>query len=99
MAIDGKKLKSIHPFPARMAPSIVLNKLADAKSRLTVLDPMSGSGTTLVAARLRGHRAIGFDTDPLAVLIARTWCSNIDPSNVRDKANTVVARSKQIYGE
>jgi hypothetical protein len=60
-------IKSIHPFPARMAPELVWDELPDSLPRLRVLDPMAGSGTTLVTAKLRGHEAIGFDRDPLAI--------------------------------
>jgi SAM-dependent methyltransferase len=37
-----------------------------------VLDPMAGSGTTLIAARRLKRTALGFDRDPLAVLITRS---------------------------
>lgn len=37
----------------------------------TVLDPMMGSGTTLVEAKLLGRRGIGVDINPLAVMVAR----------------------------
>jgi hypothetical protein len=47
---------------------------------------MAGSGTTLVVARALGHRSIGFDTDPLAVLLARVWCSDVDAAAVRRAA-------------
>jgi len=39
------KVKSVHPFPARMAPSIVWDKLPDSNPSLKILDPMAGSGT------------------------------------------------------
>jgi hypothetical protein len=79
-------LRPIHPFPARMAPGIALDALGESSTPLRVLDPMAGSGTTLVAARLRGHEAVGFDRDPLAVLIASTWVADHDPKRVSKKA-------------
>ena len=60
----------VHPFPARMAPGIALQAVSKSRRRLKVLDPMMGSGTVLVAARAKGHHAIGIDIDPLAVLMA-----------------------------
>ncbi|MFO0827996.1 MAG: site-specific DNA-methyltransferase [Phycisphaerales bacterium] len=43
----------------------------------TVLDPCCGSGTTLVAARLSGRSAIGFDLNPQALRIAAERCAEI----------------------
>jgi hypothetical protein len=86
----------IHPFPARMAPSIAFRALSTASGKcLTVLDPMSGSGTTLVVARKLGHRAIGRDTDPLATLIARAWCSDVTPADLFRVARRVLRRAVQ----
>lgn len=63
----------VHPFPARMAPELALERLPRRfDGGRTVLDPMMGSGTIPVLAALQGYKAIGFDTDPLAVIIART---------------------------
>ena len=73
--------RPIHPFPARMAASIPWNELGVPRKRpLRVLDPMAGSGTTVVVARALGHESIGFDTDPLAVLLAGVWCNDVDES-------------------
>jgi DNA modification methylase len=82
-----------------MAPSIALRRLARKKKRLQVLDPMVGSGTTAVAARLRGHRAIGFDTDPLALLIAKSWATDINPKRFRRLAEKVLQVAQQKYKE
>lgn len=68
------KLKTVHPFPARMAASIAFDNIRHEKTTLQILDPMVGSGTTLRVAKSLGHSAIGFDTDPLAVMIANVWC-------------------------
>lgn len=64
---------------------------------MRILDPMAGSGTTVVAARLLGHQAVGFDTDPLALLIARTWCSSVNPEALRRQAKKVLAYAQKSY--
>lgn len=87
--------KPIHPFPARMAPELVWEEMPDDTKPLCVLDPMVGSGTTLVAARLRGHDAIGFDRDPLAVLISRTWIGDVDSARTEKKAAEVLQRAQR----
>ena len=64
----------VHPFPARMSPQLALESLPRRQDRpFRVLDPMMGSGTIPVLAAMRKHKAIGFDLDPLAVMIARAW--------------------------
>jgi DNA modification methylase len=89
-------LRPIHPFPARMAPSIAQRRLKSRK-KMCVLDPMVGSGTTVVAARLYGHQAIGFDTDPLALLIAKAWCSDVNPHRVRMHAKQILGQARRRY--
>jgi SAM-dependent methyltransferase len=43
---------------------------------------------------MRGHKAIGFDADPLAVLIARAWCADVNPVVVQKKAKEIIDRVK-----
>ena len=88
---------SVHPFPARMAPGIALEEVAKSERPLRVLDPMSGSGTVLAVARSMGHRAIGFDIDPLAVLVSRVWTTAIDLEAVRAMASTVLDRARRVF--
>jgi len=97
MQTESLSLHPVHPFPARMAPSIVQRRLGATNRPISVLDPMSGSGTTIVAARLCGHRAIGFDTDPLAILIAETWSSDIDPARLRIEARRALTDAADRY--
>ena len=87
----------IHPFPARMAPGIALDALAEIDGPLRVLDPMAGSGTVLAVARANGHHAVGVDLDPLAVLLAGVWTRTVDPDCVRDKAAQVLDRAKERF--
>src|SRR5579862_506287 len=87
----------IHPFPARMAPGIALEALGDGNKVMRVLDPMAGSGTVLAVARAKGHRALGVDLDPLAVLLAGVWTRTVDPQKVNDKAAEVLDRAKAAF--
>lgn len=64
---------------------------------MCVVDPMAGSGTTIVAARLYGHRALGFDTDPLALLISKAWSSDIDARNLRVLAVKTLRDAQRRY--
>ncbi len=89
------KIKTVHPFPARMAPSIVWGNLPDNNPPLKILDPMMGSGTTSTIARSKGHFAYGVDRDPLAIVIAKAWCYNLDKEKLRSKANEVLEKAKQ----
>ena len=91
--------ESVHPFPARMAPGIALEVISKAKRPLRVLDPMVGSGTVIALARLKKHRAIGVDIDPLAVLISRVWTTGIEADEVKVKAREVLARAKDIFAK
>lgn len=87
----------VHPFPARMAPSIALKILSTPGRRFRVLDPMMGSGTVVALARAKGHRAIGVDIDPLAVLISKVWTTVVDRDGIKEKADDVLKRARRIF--
>ncbi len=87
---------TVHPFPARMAAGVALEALAGLKQSSVVLDPMAGSGTTLAIGRANGHRCIGFDVDPLAVLISRVWTQTVDVNAVRLEAARVLKRAERF---
>lgn len=87
----------IHPFPARMAPSIALRALSQLKKNSVVLDPMAGSGTVLAMGKANGHRCIGFDVDPLAVLLSKVWTRSFDSRAVEHEAVQVFEKAKQRF--
>jgi DNA modification methylase len=89
--------ESVHPFPARMAPGIAVDIIEPAKKPMRILDPMMGSGTVLAVARAKGHKAIGIDIDPLAVLISKVWTTSIDVKEVQEKAIEVLARARADF--
>lgn len=47
-----------------------------------VIDPMVGSGTTLVEAMILGRAAIGLDVNPLSCLAAKVKTTQVDPSEI-----------------
>lgn len=74
--------RSIHPFPARMAPELALRALTQVPRGGVVVDPMTGSGTVVRQAGDLGLTAIGFDLDPLAVLMSRVWTTPISDERI-----------------
>ncbi len=79
-----------HRYPAKFIPQIVRKLIEDyAPSGTQVIcDPFGGCGTTLVEAKLLGHKSIGFDINPVAKLITQTKTTAIKPrtlANSRDK--------------
>jgi DNA modification methylase len=82
-------MKAIHPFPARMAPETIQGLIQRLPTGATVLDPMCGSGVVIRQAAERGLHGIGFDVDPLAVLMSRVWTAN---NKVAEKATEAAAK-------
>src|SRR5581483_11651359 len=71
-------IRSVHPFPARMGPDLAIERLKRIARPSVVLDPMAGSGTVLRHAAELGHRALGRDLDPLAILMAKVWTTPVN---------------------
>ena len=68
----------LHAYAAKCPPQLVNYGLHYySKPGEKILDPMTGSGTTLVEAKLMGRHAVGYDIDPLARLLAQVKSSRI----------------------
>ncbi|MBI4332520.1 MAG: hypothetical protein HY673_14710 [Chloroflexi bacterium] len=88
-------LHNFHSFPAKFPPELPRAFILGLTAPLdTVLDPMLGSGTTVLEAFLNDRRAIGFDIDPLALLISRVKTSSPDPEQLSDRGSSVVSRAR-----
>ena len=86
--------KPIHPFPARMAPEVALEALGELSNSSLVLDPMAGSGTVLRAAADSGHKAIGIDSDPLAILMSTVWTTPIHIPTLQEAVGETVEKAR-----
>ena len=73
-----------HRYPAKFIPQIVRKLIEDYAPNNTqiVCDPFGGCGTTLVEAKLLGHKSIGFDINPVAKLITQTKTTPINPKTL-----------------
>jgi hypothetical protein len=60
-----------------------------------VLDPFSGRGTTLYAARLRELHAFGIDSNPVAVAISQAKLANTSPRLIVGSAIRILGDSRQ----
>lgn len=94
----------LHHYPAKMINQIPLVLLPIyANKGDTILDCFSGSGTTLMQARLYGMNAIGRDINPLAVLISRVKSTNLNINKLKaevkilyDKIDKVKVNENEI---
>jgi DNA modification methylase len=87
----------LHAFAARCPPPLVDWAISrfSAPGQI-VLDPMVGSGTTLIEAALLGRRAWGADIDPLARLIAKAKATPVQLprwDNAIEQVRTLLADS------
>jgi SAM-dependent methyltransferase len=78
-----------------MAPDTVARWLRQLAPESKVLDPMCGSGVVIRQSAMLGHEALGFDIDPLAVLMSRVWTRRTFDPHIRDIAAAVVERARR----
>lgn len=86
----------LHPFAARCPPPLVrwaIDRYSSAGD--LVVDPMCGSGTTVVEALLAGRQAAGADIDPLARLITRAKATSVDPAALCSVADRIAELTTQ----
>ena len=84
-----------HSFPASFPPQLprkFISELTDPDD--VILDPMMGSGTTVLEAYFLGRQAIGFDIDPLAILLARTKTASFNTAELLSVGNRILQEAK-----
>lgn len=81
------KEKNIHNwfyYKEGYSYKLIENLLKDfgAKKGEILLDPFSGSGTTLVVGKEKGMKTIGFDVNPIATFISQVKTKNYSESEI-----------------
>ena len=83
----------IHEYRGKFFPQLVrsLLNISGASESSKVMDPMCGSGTTLVESMLMGCQTFGLDLNPLSVFISQTKCDvlNVDPELLEEQYKTL----------
>jgi SAM-dependent methyltransferase len=82
-----------------MAPGLAVARLRRLPAGSVVLDPMSGSGTVIRHALDIGHRAVGIDIDPLAVLMGKVWTNQVEDDAIADLTQVVLDEAKSLDPE
>jgi len=88
---------ALHAFAAKFPPQlprIFIEGLTEKGER--VLDPMMGSGTAIVEAFLCGRRAIGFDIDPLSLMICRVKTHPVDLLQATWAGQRVIGSAQKV---
>lgn len=87
-------------YPAALHPHIAKELIRMyGKEGGVMLDPFVGSGTTLVEARLGKMRGIGFDINPLAIMISKVKSlafKDYDFSMLKEKITTDFESKKRL---
>lgn len=88
----------IHPYPARFPPQLVRWAIENfTEEGELVLDPMVGSGTTLVECAANKRKSIGIDIDPLARLISMVKTTPIKEHSLQVLMNMVDNNMSKLH--
>jgi len=94
---SGYASHDLHAFAAKFPPQlprVFIRGLTTPGD--TVLDPMMGSGTTVVEALLEGRQGIGLDIDPLALRLSRVKTRPWDITNLQHAGNKVLSQANAL---
>lgn len=79
-----------------MAPDLALVSMEDLPIGSVVLDPMVGSGTVVRHATELGYEAVGYDMDPLAVMMSRAWTSAVSDPAIDSELQAVLTQVEAL---
>jgi DNA modification methylase len=97
---SGYASHDLHAFAAKFPPQLpqaFIRGLTEPGD--IVLDPMMGSGTTVVEALLEGRTGIGLDIDPLALRLGRVKTTPSDIDELTKAGQMVVTQASALLFE
>jgi DNA modification methylase len=85
---------NFHAFAAKFPPQLPSKFITALTGKGDiVLDPMLGSGTTILESYLSGRFGIGFDIDPLALKISKVKVTPIDILQAQEMGSIVLKKA------
>ena len=94
---SGYASHDLHAFAAKFPPQLArLFIMGLTQPGEVVLDPMVGSGTTVVEAMLCGRRGLGVDIDPLAIRLSTVKTTKLDLTLLRLSIESVINDSQLL---
>jgi DNA modification methylase len=86
---------NFHSFPAKFPPQLPAKFIRGLTNPGdTVLDPMMGSGTTILEGYFNQRKVIGFDIDPLALMISKVKVTPLNEEKIEQHAQQVLHQAK-----
>jgi DNA modification methylase len=87
-----------HAFPAKFPPELprlFIEHLTEVKD--IVLDPMAGSCTTLLEAAFLQRDSLGFEIDPLSLIVGRAKFQHFSAEDAFHSGNSIVYKAAASY--
>jgi DNA modification methylase len=97
---SGYASHDLHAFAAKFPPQLPRAFIRGLTHHGdVVLDPMMGSGTTVVEALLEGRRGIGLDIDPLALRLSRVKTTQLELDTLREAGSKVISWANTLLSD
>ncbi|NLI97981.1 hypothetical protein GX441_04895 [bacterium] len=88
---------NLHAFAAKFPPQIPRTFITNLTSEgEVILDPMVGSGTTIIEALLLNRKAIGLDLDPLSIRINRAKLICLGHIDISPSVDRVITKAEEL---
>jgi DNA modification methylase len=92
---SGYASHNYHSFPAKFPPQLPRLFIKEfTQTGDIILDPMQGSGTTILESSLLNRLALGLDIDPLSILISKVKITSLDYHKLKKLGKNIIQEAR-----